>query len=552
VDQQVARCVSWLHEAGLDQKTIIVILGDHGEGLGSHGEGTHGYFVYDYALLVPFIVTTPFEELRGVRVDSQVSLVDVFPTVLALAGVDSSARVHGRSLLPLMFHPEKRDEVYAYGESMTPSLQFGWSALHSLRSPRYKLIRAPRPELFDLVADPGERTNVYDRHPTVAREMAGELDRLMAETSRDAPAPEAADLDKETAERLAALGYVGTPATPKAAVHQSASLADPKDKLAVYTAVARAGELITKDENAAAAEALESALREEPAMPQALLMLGACYSDLGRKKEAKAQFDRVLKDDPQNVQGLVGLANILLDEGKSDDVVTLCRRTLSLDERNAQAYALLGDVYIDRHEPSTALPYLEKAVEIQPKLTQNRLNLAACLIEVKQLARAETNLKEILNDSPRFPGAQFNLGVLYQELDRPQDARKAYATELATYPDHFKARFNLGKVLSALGDQAGSIAQMREVIRVAPRRPEGYLFLARALLNESAPLDEVQGLAEKGLALAEDSDVKALGWFLMADVFSRRHQPDKVNEALDNARKQVSSGRGGTRHATRD
>ena len=203
-----------------------------------------------------------------------------------------------------MFHRETRKEIYAYSESMTPSLQFGWSALHSLRSPRYKLIQAPRPELFDLVADPGEQTNVYERHPTMAREMARELDRLMAETSRDAPAPEAADLDKETAERLAALGYVGTPATPKAAAHPSAPLADPKDKLAVYTAVARAGELITKDENAAAAEALESALREEPAMPQALLMLGACYSDLGRKKEAKAQFDKVLKDDPQSVQAL--------------------------------------------------------------------------------------------------------------------------------------------------------------------------------------------------------------------------------------------------------
>src|SRR6185436_10912150 len=117
-DEQVARCISWLRKAGLDQKTIIVVLGDHGEGLGNHGEGTHGYFVYDYALHVPFIVVTPFDELRGVRVDPQVSLVDVFPTVLALAGIDSAARVHGRSLLPLMFRPKAPDDVYAYAESM--------------------------------------------------------------------------------------------------------------------------------------------------------------------------------------------------------------------------------------------------------------------------------------------------------------------------------------------------------------------------------------------------------------------------------------------------
>ena len=189
-----------------------MIIGDHGEGLGSHGEGTHGYFVYDYATRVPFLVVTPFAELAGIRVDSQVSSVDLFPTVLGLCGIGSGPKVQGRSLLPVMFHPRSPAETYAYAESMTPNLQFGWSALHSLRSTRYKLIQAPRPELFDLLADPGEETNVFDRNPAVASRLKARLDRLMAETSQDAPAPEAADLDQETLERLAALGYVGAAA----------------------------------------------------------------------------------------------------------------------------------------------------------------------------------------------------------------------------------------------------------------------------------------------------------------------------------------------------
>ncbi len=113
-------------------------------------------------------------------------------------------------------------------------------------------------------------------------------------------------------------------------------------------------------------------------MPQALLMLGSCYTELGRTKEAKAQFDQVLKNDPQSIPGLIGMANILLEEGQTEDVVTLCKRTLSVDPRNSQAYALLGEVYIGRQQPVQALPHLEKAVEIQPKITQNRLNLAAC------------------------------------------------------------------------------------------------------------------------------------------------------------------------------
>jgi len=533
-DQQVGRFVSWLRNAGLDQKTIVVIAGDHGESLGGHGEGTHGYFVYDSVLHVPLIVATPFEDLRGVRVDSQVSLVDVFPTVFALAGIPASTRVHGRSLLPLMYR-RPDPQVYAYGESMAPNLQYGWSALHCLRSSRYKFISAPRLELYDLTNDPEETTNIADREPRIARDMSRELDHLIDETSHGAPAPETANLDSETVARLRSLGYVGGDAAPRNESAQDAALADPKDKLGAFTAVQRAGELMVKDDYGEAVHALESALREEPGMRQARLMLGSSYAELGRTTDARAQFDTVLKEDPQSVSALTGLASVLLSEGKTEDVITLCRRTLSLDERNPQAYTLLGDAYIARHEPSKALPYLEKAVEIQPKLSQNRLNLGACLVEVKQLARAHSTLEAIVDEHPRFPGAQFNLGVLYEEQGRSEDARQAYAAEIATYPDAFKARFNLGKVLSRLGDWTGSNEQMREVIRIAPQRPEGYLFLARGLLHESASLNDVARLTEQGLGLAQTPDLKALGWFLMADVFTRRHEPGKASEALRRA-----------------
>ncbi len=538
-DQQVGRCVSWLRDAGLDRKTILVVVGDHGEALGSHGEGTHGFFVYDYAVRVPFIVSTPFDVLRGVRVDTQVSLVDVFPTVLALAGIESKARVHGRSLARLMLGEGPAEEIDAYSECLTASLQYGWGPLRSLRSARYKYIQAPKPELYDLAADPDEATNVFAKHPAMAAAMNRELERIAEETGRDAPAPEAANLDRETVQRLAALGYIGTgPATVRDTA--GTGLADPKDKLQVFTAVQRAGELMTSDEYTEAAKVLEGAIRDEPDMPQALVMLGACYTELGRLNEARSRYDRVLRKDPQSVQALIGMANVLLEDGLDDDVVTLCKRTLSIDDRNTQAYALLGDVYIGRHEPAKALPYLEKAVGIQPKITQNSLNLAACLIDVKQLARAEALLREILGAHPKFPGAQFNLGVLYEEMQRHDAARAAYLAEIASYPNSFKARFNLGKLLAAAGDWPGSTEQMREVMRVAPRQPEGYLFLARALLQQSARLDEVQALAEQGLALAKTPDLKALGWFVKADVFNRRHQPDMVNLALRNARLQLA------------
>jgi len=300
-DEQVGRLASWMRTNALGERTIFVVVGDHGEGLGSHGEGTHGYFVYDYAVRVPFVLAAPYPELRGVRVDSQVSLVDVFPTVLELAGIELPSAVHGRTLLPAMLHhPVSEETSWAYAESMTPNLQFGWSPLHSLRSTRYKLIQAPRPELYDLAVDPGETANAVDRHPDVARDLQARLDRLLAETSRDAPEPESADLDEETVGRLAALGYIGTPVAPRQG-GPTRPLADPKDKLRVFSAVQQAGERIFEQDYPAAVGLLEPALGEDPKMPQARLMLGSAYSEMDRTGEAKAQFDLVLKDDPRSV-----------------------------------------------------------------------------------------------------------------------------------------------------------------------------------------------------------------------------------------------------------
>jgi arylsulfatase A-like enzyme/tetratricopeptide (TPR) repeat protein len=533
VDQQLGRCVSWLRAKGLDRKTALVVIGDHGEGLGSHGEGTHGYFVYDYALRVPLLVATPFPELHGVKVDAQVSAVDVFPTVLALAGLPAT-EVHGRSLLPLMLHAGEDQTSYAYSESMTASLQFGWAPLQSLRGKGYKLIKAPRPELYDLSADPAETTNVYEQQPAVAKDLMRRLDGIVEETSRGAPTPASADLDKDTQERLAALGYLGGPGPAKPA-DPSQPLADPKDKLGVFSAVQQAGELIMHDEYAEAAKALEAALAEDAKMPQARLMLGTSYAELGRRGEAKAQFDLVLKDDPKSIQALVGMANLLQAEGRTEEVIALCKQTLALDARNSQAHTLLGEVYAEEKRPAEALPYFEKAAEIQPKLTRNRLNLAGALTEVKQYGRAAALLHDIVKDHPRFPFAQYNLGLLYEEQGRLPEARSAYAAEVAAYPGHFKARFNLGKVLYQLGDRAGSLEQMREVVRIAPTQAEGYLLLARGLLQESAPLDTVEGLAQKGLALTRAPDLKVLGWLLLADVYNRRREPEKENDALRKA-----------------
>ncbi len=536
MDEQIGRCLAWLAKNGLDQKTIIILIGDHGEGLGSHGEENHGFFIYDSVVHVPFLVVTPFPDLQGKRVSSQVSSVDVFPTLLDLAHVEVPSRTQGRSLLPAMFRPGSAGESSAYSESTVPDLQFGWSPLYSLHTARYKYIDAPQAELYDIREDPDEQTNIYARSSDVARKMKAELDRLRTETGKDAPSPQAANLDKDTMERLSALGYIGAPVTrKKSADDRSRPLADPKDKLGVFEAVTRAGGLIMNERYDAARELLESALREDPAITQGLLLLATCDVHLGRRDEAKANLDVILKEDPENIQGLIALADILVGDGKNEDAIALCKRALSVDEKNVEACMLIGEIYIEEDNPASALPYFEKAVDLQPKLTRNRFNLAASLLGVKQYDRAETLLKDIIRESPKFPRANYNLGLLYEDQGRLEEARAAYTLEVTEFPQEFQACFNLGKILLQLGDRAGYMDNMRKVVEVAPQRAEGYLFLARGLFLEQAPLDEVRVMVEKGLSLARTSELKALGYFLLADVYSRSGETGKMNEALKKA-----------------
>jgi arylsulfatase A-like enzyme len=201
MDSQIGRLESWLETNGLVKNTIVVLIGDHGEGLGSHGEGTHGYFIYDYAVHVPFLVVTPLKGLSGVRVSSQVRAADVFPTVLELVGAGAPAEVNGRSLVPVMFNPKAADLGPAYSESMAPNLQFGWAPLRALRTTRFKFIDAPRSELYDLAKDKAEESDVQNRYPDQATAMKKELDRLVLETGRGAPAPQTANLDRDTSAR---------------------------------------------------------------------------------------------------------------------------------------------------------------------------------------------------------------------------------------------------------------------------------------------------------------------------------------------------------------
>jgi arylsulfatase A-like enzyme len=232
IDFQLSRVISFLDERGLLESTVVVIVGDHGESLGEHGEPTHGLFVYQSVIHVPLIIRVPVARMQGRRVTEPVRVVDILPTVLDLLGQTAAPATDGTSLVPLMSGAVKEMGLEAYSESRYGFDRFGWSPLKALRQGRFKLILAPRPELYDLASDPDETTNLYGQRAGLVNALTRRLEEIEspAEAQRAADVPA---LDSETRARLAALGYVSLPA-PRAPIDAGTRLPDPKDHIDLY------------------------------------------------------------------------------------------------------------------------------------------------------------------------------------------------------------------------------------------------------------------------------------------------------------------------------
>jgi len=199
MDAQVGRLLAALDRLGLAESTIVVVVGDHGEGLGEHGEATHGQQLYDSVLRVPFIVRAP--GVRPAAVTDVVRLVDVLPTLVSLLGLPPTAS-DGVSLRPAL--AGARLDLEAYAESLYPA-RLGGEPRRALSDGRFKLILGGGAELYDLDRDPFEERNLIIDRPRTADAMRARLAQL---TRTDDPAPlRLQQISPEVRERLAALGY---------------------------------------------------------------------------------------------------------------------------------------------------------------------------------------------------------------------------------------------------------------------------------------------------------------------------------------------------------
>jgi arylsulfatase A-like enzyme/Tfp pilus assembly protein PilF len=527
VDAQVGRVLDWLRGAGLDDRTIVVVAGDHGESLNEHGEGTHALFVYDATVRVPLIVRAPFASMRGRRVPSIVRTADLMPTILDLVGRHAPGGVQGRSLVPLLVGSASDLNLDGYSESLYARHHFGWSELRALRSGRFKFIQSTKPELYDLDRDPGETANVYADRRSLADRLATELARLSVEENASASTP-GATVDPETRERLAALGYVGTfTQSPR---RQGETLPDPKDKIGIFN-------LMMGAHDAAAAEGstldrLKRVVAEDPEILDAWIMLGNEYSAKGDPHAALDAYKRAVALNPDYDLAIINMANTYRTLGDAAAARVGYERYLQHDPKNALVRYQLGEVYLEADELDRAEREFQQALSDDTRVASARNALAVVAFKRGDLPRAEQEVKAALAQKPDVKLAHFNLALIAEQRRQYDLAIEEYRRELEVYPGNFKAAFNMGKVYDRLGDRAAQEREYRKAIEINPSFAEGYFYLSKLFLDQGRSFDEAIALAKKGLEVGPASPYAPMGHYLLADLYNRAGRQNEADAQL--------------------
>jgi len=441
VDEQIGRILEQIEGLGLRDRTLVVVVGDHGEAMGEHDENTHMFFVYDATIRVPLLLWGAGVP-AGLKVPSLVRTVDVAPTILELLDLPPLEDVQGVSLLPLIRGDSLDLGLVGYGESIEIRNLFGTSVLRYVREGPWKYIHKVGPELFDLGRDPHELENLADAHPEVVERLRSELSALI----EAAPAPVSGArqaIDPDTAAQLEALGYLATaPSRP---------LGD------------------------------ERALLEVSGIdPSALsgdidrVSTASGFNLSHQYEQSAAIYREVIARYPDSVVLLMRLSNVLSELDADDERFEILTKVIALDPEMASAYSDLAHIVFKRGDPAQAEQLLATSLRIAPCTAGPRATLAYLAAHRNDHARELQLLEEGVEQCPPHNGLL-----------------NSYAYALATSPD------------SELRNGEEALRLAKQINQAEPRERPDYLDTLACAYAEVGDFASAVRVGERTLALVD-------------------------------------------------
>ncbi len=425
--------------------------------------------MYNATVHIPLIVKPPAGSgIPPGRRREPVETTTVAPTLLQLAGVRDSAdsiytQFQGRALLDKLSgksqpasQPEKDP---AYSETFYPLSSFGWSPLHALESEHFHFIEAPRPELYDLEADPGETRNIAAEQPATVAVLREKLQALLAHNPFNRQDANAVSLSPEAQEKLRALGYFGFRAAVSAE-SLKAGLADPKDKLWEFNSILQSTDAFQRGQDDQAEAILTEVEQKDPQLYVIPFMLGESSLRRENFRAAAEQLQRSLTLNPNFDNAMTGLARALAKLGRTDEARTWLQKALQINPENYRAWYQVGllDAQTTK-DPAAALSSFQRAITIQPNFSPGQRELGMALFQQKDYAAAVTHLEKALSLGLEDARLHNFLGICYSQTNQLSKAVHEHQRAIELDPKLAEAHLNLALAYQHLGKLSDARAE---------------------------------------------------------------------------------------------
>jgi arylsulfatase A-like enzyme/Tfp pilus assembly protein PilF len=472
LDLQIQRLREFLKTEKLAGRTLIVIVGDHGEDLMEHEEAQHGNQLYDTTLRVPLIFSGSPAVKSIARVSDPVSLVDLMPTILECVNVPQPARMTGRSVKAALAGG-KIEARPCYAETDIPFLENRWAPLRGIVTERWKYIETTRSELFDMINDPHETRNLAEIQPEILQEMRNRLEEFTGQMLlREASA---VNLTAKEQQILESLGYLGShrDKTPTETVQ---NLPDIKDMLPLFNELMLARTLLHDGAVDSSLEKLRRIVEQAPSYVQARLVLGDALFFKKQFPEAAAIYKAVIAEQHGNNDAEGRLANTLAVQGQLEESVPYYRIVMKNEIISATYLIRFAQVLKDLGRPLEALKVLSDGVV----------------------------------ENPQNISAQLELGSLLMQLGRMKESVPHFETVLKLQPHQTLARLNLASALASEGRYADAVAQVKKVIEIDPKSYEAQYTLGAILVTQNRHKEALQPLERACQLRPDDAAAKTL------------------------------------------
>ncbi len=502
-DAQLGGLLGVLDELGLTDRTLVVVVGDHGEGLGQHHEQGHSTLIYQSTMQVPLVMRCGKRLGGGVHVSRPVSLVDIMPTVLALLGIPAPANMDGLDLAK-----PQPDSRTLFAETLQGLADYGWAALLSARQGSLKYIYGPDTELYDLGADPFERDNLAASRAQVATAMRQQLSAFFGDDlEKAASAAPTHQLSASDVARLRSLGYLASGDS----IPAQASRPHPRDMIPmlneVNAAIAAERELGLD----VVIERLQEIVERHPDLIAAHTYLGAAWLKKGDLERAEESYVKCLELRPGEVTNFLLLAHLKIRQRKPDDAAILFEQVLEQSPEHFEALAQLGRMRLAQGRFDEAVDLLTRALEVRPRDESLPDSLASALLSLERPDDAVSLFRRLLAADPQLPMVRNTLAGILRDAGRTDEAVAVLREGIELAPQEYMLTNNLAFILStAPGGESyrpmEAALMMERVCKETGYKDPRYLHTLSLVYATRMRLDEAIAMAEKARAIASASE----------------------------------------------